>query len=562
MRRLLFVDDDDDDFKLWGRPLGTDYGWDVIHAAGPNEAKEQLQQAEKAGSLFDVVIVDRRMPDPSTGELRNDVGDEFLKDVTARWRYVCPIMLTNHGGEEPAQEATRHGAFRYLMKGTEVRTLDRVCRKGMQMQLCKRIRHSLLYSGSLDELLSEVKSRIGDMLAPHGYCVAYLEFAPGGALLIGDCECKDALGGPLASALQTGQAFLAGFPNAERTKETGRCHLSTKRDDIIRSEGVLLDSPGSQLIVPVFEPEDLHAPHATRVLALMWIESTTEAAFDEEDGEMLSALADFVGIAFARAKRLAQQGAESSDAERNSLLSEIAHRICNPLQIAQSNIDLLAERLRRNDELKSVDLLSRLEPALASIVQAIQATEQLRQSTLPRQITLRPMSLALLVQEIADSFEARAKSSSCEIQIDIASVIPKLKLDRAEMRYVLNCILENAIEAIQRKRVESQGEPQLGRIRVVLCTDPNASQSVLLSVQDNGCGISPENLPRIFERHFSTKEQDFCRGEHGLGLRAAKRLVEVANGVIQARSDPTGGTIVQVILPACDDHTAPVEVTL
>src|ERR1700730_12797524 len=125
MPHLLFVDDQTNDFKVWGRPLER-YGWEVVHASGPHEAKEQLRTAEDAGHPFDVVIIDRQMPDSESGEPTPSVGDELLKDIAARWRYVCPVMLTNFGGEEPAARATRHGAYRYLLKGTEVRVLNRV----------------------------------------------------------------------------------------------------------------------------------------------------------------------------------------------------------------------------------------------------------------------------------------------------------------------------------------------------------------------------------------------------------------------------------------------------
>jgi signal transduction histidine kinase/DNA-binding NarL/FixJ family response regulator len=563
-RRLLFVDDDPDPFDVWGKPL-TNYGWDVVHATSPVDAKKRLQEAEDRGRPFDAVIIDREMPDPKTGESKLEVGDELLKDITARWRYVCPIMLTNHRGEEAAAQATRHGAYRYLLKGIEVKKLDRICRKGVQMQLCKRIRHSLLYPHSLDDLLHEVKESIAFMLTPQGYCVAYLEIAPGGALLIGDYACEGSAG-PLTAALERRQAFLDNFPSAQDVKNSGRYRLRTKPQEIKPKEGVLLDSPGSQLIVPIMEaespkPGNFEARKAATVVALIWIESTKAEAFDHEDGEMLTELADFVGIAFAQAKTLAERGAEGSEAERNGLLSEVAHRICNPLQIAQSNIDLLAERLRRTDTLSNEDLRAKIEPALAGIVQAIQAADQLRQGSLPRTITLRPALLAPLVREVADSFQARADASSSQIKVDVASGVPMVSLDLAETRYILNCILENALEAIQKKKIESGFGKVVGLVEITLGSDPETT-SVLLSVRDNGCGIEPARMSRVFERYFSTKDQDFRHAQHGLGLWEAKRFVEAAGGTIQARSDLNQGTVIQIILPACDEMASTIEISL
>jgi len=549
--RLLFVDDDPNAFQVWGDPLSTDYKWDVAQALGPVEAKTQLQNAESTGHPFDVVIIDRQMPDPKTKELKADVGDELLKDITARWRYVCPIMLTSFGGEIPAQQATRYGAYRYLLKGTDVRTLNCVCRKGMQMQLVKRRRHTLLYMGSPNQVVDELKSNVSSILSPHAYGLACLKQVPGGQILIGSCVYHGCAPGRLATALEGGGAFVSGFRSIEEVRESRRYRLRTKRVEIKPEHGSLLDSPGSQLIVPILESENPPQRLATNVVAFLWMESVQEEAFSQEDAEIFSALADYVGIALPGAKVVEERRLTDRAVEREGLLSELAHRICNPLQIAQSNVDFIAASLRRADKLESTELTSQLEQALKSIEQAIQAAEELRQGSSPRRITLKPLKLATLAQEVADSFQARARAVSCQIDTRINAVVPMVKLDQAEMRYVLNCILENALEAIQQRRAKSRGEPQTGQIRLSLCADPEGTKSVLLSVQDNGCGIDPKVLPRIFDRYFTTKEQDFRKAKQGLGLSDAKRFVEKAHGTIEIANIPKGGAIVRILLLAC-----------
>ena len=62
MLRMLFVDDEEDAHLVWAYPLQLDHGWKVTSAMGPQAAIEALGRAK-----FDVVVVDRLMPDPKTG---------------------------------------------------------------------------------------------------------------------------------------------------------------------------------------------------------------------------------------------------------------------------------------------------------------------------------------------------------------------------------------------------------------------------------------------------------------------------------------------------------------
>jgi DNA-binding NtrC family response regulator len=195
MPRILFVDDQRNDFLIWGEPLATDFGWKVEYA---EDAATALDELEK--HTFDIAIIDRWMPDGKDGPKRM-VGDELLEQVMARWPYVCPIMLTNFGDLEAATRATRYGAYRYFVKGEVTHSeLDRACRKGIQWQLARRIRQSLLGATSADDVVKQVKSWVKGLLEPGVYCFAYLEVEKSGGLIIADADTTSR-NGPLAAAL-------------------------------------------------------------------------------------------------------------------------------------------------------------------------------------------------------------------------------------------------------------------------------------------------------------------------------------------------------------------------
>jgi signal transduction histidine kinase len=104
-----------------------------------------------------------------------------------------------------------------------------------------------------------------------------------------------------------------------------------------------------------------------------------------------------------------------------------------------------------------------------------------------------------------------------------------------ELKEVLLNLVENARAALD-------GE---GEITVRACRAEDAVDRVDLEVRDDGAGIPPEQLDRIFEPHFSTRSTGT-----GLGLAIVRRIVESWGGTVQAESEVGTGTVVRVRLVA------------
>lgn len=118
--------------------------------------------------------------------------------------------------------------------------------------------------------------------------------------------------------------------------------------------------------------------------------------------------------------------------------------------------------------------------------------------------------------------------------------VPKAMASGNDIQRVLLNLLTNARQAI------GQG----GTIRLKLHHDPE-SQSVVLTVRDNGAGIQPEHLTRIFEPFFSTKTgpDGSGKGGTGLGLSACRDIIERHHGKIRVESSPGKGTAFIIRLP-------------
>ena len=104
MPRILYVEDDVIMFTTVRKNM-TKLGWIVDHAPGPREAVTYLEK-----NAPDVVLIDRDLDPPESDKRGTYLGDELLGEIVARWRYVCPIMLTGFAELDDVARLTRYGA--------------------------------------------------------------------------------------------------------------------------------------------------------------------------------------------------------------------------------------------------------------------------------------------------------------------------------------------------------------------------------------------------------------------------------------------------------------------
>ena len=130
---------------------------------------------------------------------------------------------------------------------------------------------------------------------------------------------------------------------------------------------------------------------------------------------------------------------------------------------------------------------------------------------------------------------AKERSKSAVISVELAEDLPAVRAVGAELNQVWLNLLDNALDAID----------EGGTVRVV---GRHELDHVLVEVVDNGAGIPPETLWRIFEPFYTTKGV----GEGtGLGLDIVRRLLQRQDGEIEAAS-AVGHTVFKVYLPIAD----------
>ncbi len=159
-------------------------------------------------------------------------------------------------------------------------------------------------------------------------------------------------------------------------------------------------------------------------------------------------------------------------------------------------------------------------------------------------LTLRcePTDIGLLVRRLVDARAILAwQSSRVEVVAHISPVLPYALVDAARMEQVLQNLLHNAV----------RHTPPGGIVAVVVAANEN---ELVLEVKDTGEGISPADLPHIWERFYQgngTRQS----GGAGLGLALVKELVEAMHGTISVASAPGTGTCFTIHLPQASATT-------
>ena len=214
--------------------------------------------------------------------------------------------------------------------------------------------------------------------------------------------------------------------------------------------------------------------------------------------------------------------------------SAIAHEIRNPLNYINLTLDHLRSKFAPEDPDRSrtyLKLISQVKDEVARINQQI--TDFLNYSR-PAKANLQPIDARTVVEDSLRLVEGQAEENNIRIGLVEHENVPKIMGDPEFLRSVFNNLFINAVQAMG---------PTGGHLNVKIQPDGNDGM-VRFEVTDTGTGIPEENLPKVFEPYFSTKETGT-----GLGLAIVQKILEVHNGTIDVQSTVGEGTKFTVKLP-------------
>ena len=215
-----------------------------------------------------------------------------------------------------------------------------------------------------------------------------------------------------------------------------------------------------------------------------------------------------------------------------------AHEIRNPLTSIKTFIQLAPER---KDDPDFIREFSRI------VLDDVYRIERLIEEILDYARYMEPKLTEEDVNDIVSSclyfIEVKADSRGIKIEKDLVSDLPRVMLDRQQIKQVFLNLFLNAMDAM----IEQGG---VLRVRTRKLLRPGGKQWVQIETEDTGQGIQEANLEHIFDPFFTTKHES---GEHegtGLGLTIVHQIIQEHHGEIQVQSKVGTGTTFFVNLPA------------
>ncbi|MEG6584751.1 sensor histidine kinase [Dendrosporobacter sp. 1207_IL3150] len=222
--------------------------------------------------------------------------------------------------------------------------------------------------------------------------------------------------------------------------------------------------------------------------------------------------------------------------KQQQFVSDASHELRSPITGIYSNAELMLrhpdhtveqESHRVNTIMKESKRMTKLISSLLTLARADANQAELQ---------LETIDISELIEVVVERFKAMEELNNISLTSDIQANI-EIMADKDRIHQLLVIILDNAFKYT----------PAGGTINIACLKQ---DKQILISVQDSGVGIAPENLPRIFDRFFrEDKSRSRDSGGTGLGLAIAKWIVVRHGGRIIVKSELGRGTKVTILIP-------------
>ena len=235
------------------------------------------------------------------------------------------------------------------------------------------------------------------------------------------------------------------------------------------------------------------------------------------------------------------------------LAAGIAHEIRNPLGAMKGFTEILQKKLEKQSDAREMvaDIGSEIE-ILNKIVTNFLVFAK------PTAVESQETDLTEVIQGVLPLVEKEAEAKKIKLVLQ-SKGSPRLHVDVEQFRRALLNLALNAIQASPEKKevtIGMGGFPRVGLLRFLeekgfedFSPVETEGYWAAVWVSDEGTGIAPENLRKLFTPFFTTKSEGF-----GLGLSITKKIVEALGGNVAAVNRPEGGALFLVFLPAIEPN--------
>ncbi len=222
------------------------------------------------------------------------------------------------------------------------------------------------------------------------------------------------------------------------------------------------------------------------------------------------------------------------------LAAGVAHEINNPLAIINEKAGLVKDMFTfRKEYAKDEKLIGIVDVIVSSVERCAVIARRLLNFARHIDVNVQSLSLKEVIHEVLGFLGKEAEYRSISVSVSVPDDMPQIESDRGKLQEIFLNLINNAFAAMKDE----------GKLDISAKQENRDSVSVTFT--DNGCGISEQNLSRIFEPFFSTKTKV---GGTGLGLSITYGLVKKMGGDIRVKSEPGKGASFTVTLPIKADQ--------
>jgi PAS domain S-box-containing protein len=222
------------------------------------------------------------------------------------------------------------------------------------------------------------------------------------------------------------------------------------------------------------------------------------------------------------------------------MAAAIAHEVKNPLAGIEVMAGLLKRQLADNEDAQSIlkDIIKEAKMANAIVIEVLDFVRPIR-------LQVEPIALPDVVRDAITTADSQVPRRGIKLSVDVPESLPAIEADKHQLRQLFANLLANAFEAlggegsVRISATERAVEEEVG----VGC-EAKSVPMIEIEVVDNGPGIPPHLIDRIFRPFFTTKPQGT-----GLGLAIVRKIVNAHDGRIDVSVDPDTGTRFVVTLP-------------
>jgi two-component system phosphate regulon sensor histidine kinase PhoR len=228
---------------------------------------------------------------------------------------------------------------------------------------------------------------------------------------------------------------------------------------------------------------------------------------------------------------------KQADKVRRDFVANVSHELRTPLSIVRGYIETLLDNPKTSDKELSriLRVMERHSKRLGLLVDDLLTLAQLESRNTALQFSEVP--LAELFESVIRDWGKQLAEKQLKVIVDLSPDVRMIRADETRLHEVLYNLLDNAVKySRENGEIRMQAAPR--------------GHEIVLSVTDNGIGISKDDLPRIFERFYrADKARSRELGGTGLGLAIVKHIAQLHGGRVEADSEPGRGTTIRVVLP-------------